>query len=89
MIQPEEEREPYQCPECGTVLELYANGDNGPHEDRWTCDTCQIEWPHSLFPLPKGYVRVARAVEKAQAHKYDQMEAIRKLAEWQAWATGL
>jgi hypothetical protein len=79
----------YHCPECGTPLALYANGDNGPQDDRWTCDSCGVEWPHSRFPLPEGYVREAKAVEKAQAHKHDQLEALRKLAEWNAWAIGL
>lgn len=75
---------PYTCPECGTKLDLYANGDNGPQDDRWTCDACGVEYPHHLFPLPKGYVKAARDLEKADALGQQRADELYKLAAWNA-----
>lgn len=72
----------YTCPECKAVLILYANGDNGPADDRWTCEPCGIEYPHHLFPLPKGYVREARAIERASALEQQQIEDRARLVAW-------
>lgn len=77
----------HKCPECGYELSLYANGDNGPQDDRWTCDTCCIEFPHSEFPLPKGYVKHAREIEAARELEYQQEEDRRKLNAWNKWAS--
>jgi hypothetical protein len=75
------------CPTCGDPLEILA-GDNGPEDDRWACaDTCGIEYPHSEFPLPAGYVKEARAAEKAAALKDEEEETRARLAAWNAWAT--
>lgn len=76
----------YNCPTCGTQLELYANGDNGPADDRWSCDTCGIEYPHTQFPLPAGYVAEARKAEQVEALARRQADDRWKLAMWNRWA---
>lgn len=72
----------YLCPDCGMALELYANGDNGPSDDRWTCDACCIEYPHSAFPSPPGYIRTARAIDKAHALELQHADELHKLEAW-------
>lgn len=74
------------CPDCGARLELYANGDNGPQDDRWSCAPCGIEYPHHLFPLPPGYVKEAKDWERAQAREDRQIEERARLKAWNAWA---
>lgn len=74
--------EKYTCPECGYALELWANGDNGPHEDEWACTLCCVSFPHRQFPLPKGYVKQARAAEKAQDLQWQREDELQKLAAW-------
>lgn len=78
---------PYTCPECGESLVLYANGDNGPADDQWTCDACGVEYPHDLFPLPSGYVKAARATEEAEALKARRESELWRLARWNEWAS--
>ena len=75
--------QPYTCPTCGTELELYANGDNGAADDRWTCDECLIEYPHIRFPLPAGYVRAARLAERAEQAERERQA----IAAWNRWAS--
>lgn len=77
---------PCTCPECGDALVLYANGDNGPADDRWTCDACGVEYPHTQFPLPAGYVRQARAIDKADELAQRQADERWRLARWNEWA---
>lgn len=79
--------QPYTCPTCGGALELYANGDNGPADDRWTCEACGIEYPHTQFPLPAGYVKAARATEQAQALEEQREWDKLALAAWNRWAS--
>lgn len=79
----------YMCPDCGSKLELYANGDEGPQDDRWTCEACCIEYPHSVFPLPADYVRNARAVEKAEARKQAQKAEMERLIAWNLEMLGI
>lgn len=76
----------HKCPECGKLLILFANGDNGPHEDRWTCETCGIEYPHCEFPLPKGYIKQAREAEKTQELERQKDDDRRALDAWNKWA---
>lgn len=78
----------YTCPECGHRLRLFANGDNGPADDRWTCEPCGIEYPHTQFPLPKGYVREAKAAEKAQELEWQRQAEQIELEAWNRWARG-
>ncbi len=78
--------EDYFCPECGSRLELYANGDTGPGDDRWTCDECEIEYPHCQFPLPPGYVRDARIAERMWHYKEQQITDRIALEAWNKWA---
>lgn len=78
----------YLCPECDERLILYANGDNGPQDDRWTCGACGIEYPHSEFPLPKGYVRDARIAERVAELKERREDDRAALAAWNKWAKG-
>jgi len=72
----------YTCPECNTALALFANGDNGPQDDRWTCEACGVEYPHCQFPLPAGYVKEAREAERAQALEAQRAEDRARLADW-------
>lgn len=74
----------YKCPTCGRELELYANGDDGAHQDRWTCEACGIEYPHTEFPLPPGYVRAAREIERAAERKWQEAQDRRRLDAWNA-----
>lgn len=72
------------CPKCGEALELLGNGDDGPHEDCWTCCTCGIEYPHAEFPLPKGYVQAARAIEARREREAQQARERALLMAWNA-----
>jgi DNA-directed RNA polymerase subunit RPC12/RpoP len=76
----------YRCPACGTELVLYANGENGPADDRWTCEPCGIEYPHHQFPLPVGYVRQARTAEKEMERERALRDEQDQLAVWNDWA---
>ena len=73
----------YTCPACSGALELYANGDNGAHQDRWSCGECGVEYPHTRFPLPAGYATQARLAERAQQTERERAE----LASWNRWAS--
>jgi rubredoxin len=75
-----------RCPTCGAELELYANGENGPADDRWSCEPCGVEYPHSRFPLPVGYVGRARAAEKEMEREAAMRDEADQLQAWNAWA---
>lgn len=77
----------HTCPECQDPLVLYANGDDGPADDRWTCEQCGVEYPHTQFPLPAGYVRAAKATEQAEALKAQREYELWRLAQWNEWAS--
>lgn len=75
--------EKYKCPKCSNPLELYANPDSdNPADDEWSCDMCCVSFPHRQFPLPKGYVKQARAAEKAQDLQWQREDELQKLAAW-------
>jgi hypothetical protein len=71
----------YKCPDCDYPLDLCA-GDGPPSQDRWSCVSCGVEFPHSRFPLPPGYVAAARKVEESIFRRWREEDEQRKLAAW-------
>lgn len=76
----------YKCPECGGELDLFANGDNGPADDCWSCEECGVNYPHSQFPLPKGYVKRAIEAERERAKTVQGEIERASLLAWNRWA---
>lgn len=78
----------YECPACGDYLEL-LDCDGPPSSDQWVCLGCDIAYPHSQFPLPKGYAQASNALEREREREWEYKLECEKLEKWNKWATGV